>query len=182
VNEEFQKCHLESQAAPGAAAELACGIPVLRRDGQFAHDEFRGWVDRHLLPENKYMKKVILGTSGAAVSEVCLGTMHLGSNTPDDVSVRILDAYREAGGAFLDTANIYNSDAPNGSGGDSEQFIGRWMKDRGNRDEVFLATKVGMVYPGQEPGLRANQIEAECHKSLPAIGRRDNRSVLRTYG
>ena len=116
------------------------------------------------------MKKVILGTSAAPVSEVCLGTMHFGSNTPDDVSMRILDAYREAGGAFLDSANIYNSDAPNGTGGESEQLIGRWMKERGNRDEVFLATKVGMVYPGQKPGLRANQIEAECHKSLRRLG------------
>jgi aryl-alcohol dehydrogenase-like predicted oxidoreductase len=116
------------------------------------------------------MKEVILGTSGAAVSEICLGTLHFGSNTPDGISMGILNAYAEAGGGFLDTANIYNSDAPNGEGGESERLLGGWMKERGNRDDLFLATKVGMVYPGQEAGLRADQIEAECHKSLRRLG------------
>lgn len=116
------------------------------------------------------MKKVTIGNTGVSVSELCLGTMHIGSNTPDDVSVQILDAYVEGGGSFLDTANIYNRDAPNGHGGESETLIGRWMKDRGNRDDLFIATKVGMVYPGQAPGLRAAQIEEECEKSLKRLG------------
>lgn len=115
------------------------------------------------------MKKVALGDTGTSVSELCLGAMHLGSNTPGDVSVQILDAYAERGGAFLDTANIYNRDAPNCCGGESETLIGKWMNDRGNRGRLFIATKVGMVYPGQQAGLRAGQIEQECNKSLKRL-------------
>ena len=115
------------------------------------------------------MKKIAFGNTGASVSELCLGTMHLGSNTPDDVSIQILDAYVERGGAFLDTANIYNRDAPNCCGGESETRIGKWVKERGNRDGLFVATKVGMVYPGQQAGLRAGQIEEECNKSLKRL-------------
>jgi aryl-alcohol dehydrogenase-like predicted oxidoreductase len=115
------------------------------------------------------MKKIPFGSTGARVSELCLGTMHFGSKTPDDVSIQILDAYVERGGAFLDTANIYNRDAPNCRGGESEALLGRWMKERGHRDSLFVATKVGMVYPGQPHGLRAGQIEAECNKSLKRL-------------
>ena len=116
------------------------------------------------------MKKVVLGASGISVSELCLGALHLGSNTPEDVSIRILDAYAERGGAFIDTANIYNRDAPNCRGGESERLIGRWMKERGNRDALFVATKVGQVYPEQPAGLRAGQIERECERSLERLG------------
>lgn len=112
------------------------------------------------------MKRVAFGSTGESVSELCLGTMHMGSNTPDGVSVQILDAYVERGGAFLDTANIYNRDAPDCAGGESERLIGRWMKERKNRDALFVATKVGMVHPRQPAGLRAGQIEQECERSL----------------
>ena len=94
----------------------------------------------------------------------------MGSNTSADVSIQILDAYADAGGAFLDTANIYNRDAPNCRGGESERLIGRWMRDRGNRNAMFVATKVGMVYPDQAAGLRAEQIEQECERSLKRLG------------
>ncbi|MDX9976232.1 MAG: aldo/keto reductase [FCB group bacterium] len=116
------------------------------------------------------MKKVALAGAGLSVSELCLGTMHMGTNTPDDVSVQILDAFAEGGGTFLDTANIYNRDAPGGKGGESERLIGRWMKERGNRDAVFVASKAGLPYPEQEGGLRAAQIEQECDRSLERLG------------
>ena len=104
------------------------------------------------------------------VSEICLGAMHFGTNTPDDVSISLLDAYVEHGGRFLDTANIYNADAPNGNGGESERLLGRWMKERGKRNELFVATKVGMRHPRQPAGLRASQIEEECNRSLEQLG------------
>ena len=116
------------------------------------------------------MNVVALYGTEVAVSELCLGAMHMGTNTPADVSLEILDAYAERGGAFIDTANIYNSDAPGGRGGESERLIGRWMKDRGNRDATFVATKVGLPYPEQSRGLRAAQIETECEKSLERLG------------
>jgi aryl-alcohol dehydrogenase-like predicted oxidoreductase len=116
------------------------------------------------------VKTVPFGKTGVSVSEICLGAMHIGSNTPADESTRILDTYTEAGGSFIDTANIYNRDAPGCSGGDSERFIGTWMRERCNRSELFIATKVGMNYPEQPEGLRASQIEAECEKSLKRLG------------
>jgi aryl-alcohol dehydrogenase-like predicted oxidoreductase len=116
------------------------------------------------------VKTIPFGKTGVSVSEICLGAMHIGSNTPADESTRILDTYTEAGGSFIDTANIYNRDAPGCSGGDSERFIGLWMRDRHNRSELFIATKVGMHYPEQPEGLRAGQIEIECEKSLKRLG------------
>jgi len=116
------------------------------------------------------MKQVVLGDSGQKVSEICLGTMHLGSNTPDEMSLHILDAFEERGGTFIDTANIYNRDAPRCRGGESETLIGRWIKKRRNKEHLFIATKVGMVYPDQRAGLGRDQIMAECEKSLHRLG------------
>lgn len=116
------------------------------------------------------MKKIALGNTGLQVSELCLGTMHMGTNTPADVSFQILDAFAEGGGTFLDTANIYNRDAAGGQGGESERLLGRWMKERGNRDGMFVASKVGLPYPEQDGGLRAAQIEQECERSLERLG------------
>lgn len=79
------------------------------------------------------MRYVTLGKSGLLVSEVSLGTMTFGRETPEDESVRILERYLEAGGNFIDTANIY-------SRGASESILGRALK--GKRDNVVLATKV----------------------------------------
>jgi aryl-alcohol dehydrogenase-like predicted oxidoreductase len=86
------------------------------------------------------------------------------------MSFALLDAYAEAGGGFLDTANKYASWLPGFEGGESERLLGRWMKERGNRSRLFLATKVGLPMPGVEQGLRARQIEAECEKSLARLG------------
>jgi aryl-alcohol dehydrogenase-like predicted oxidoreductase len=92
------------------------------------------------------------------------------------MSRRLLDQYVEAGGTFLDTANVYAQWVEGGHGGESEHVLGRWMKDRGHRDTLFLATKVGFGYPGTEDdpgvaeGLSARQIERECEKSLKRMG------------
>ena len=78
-----------------------------------------------------------LGRSGLVVSPVALGTMTFGPGEwgADDATARaIFDAYRIAGGNFIDTADIY-------SGGASETLIGRFIKETGSRDEVVLATK-----------------------------------------
>jgi aryl-alcohol dehydrogenase-like predicted oxidoreductase len=71
---------------------------------------------------------------------------------------------------FLDTANIYSYGRPNCVGGESEGIVGRWMKDRKNRRDLFIATKVGMEYPGCEKGLSKEQITTECEKSLKRLG------------
>jgi aryl-alcohol dehydrogenase-like predicted oxidoreductase len=80
-----------------------------------------------------------LGRSGLVVSPLCLGTMTFGPGDwgADEATSRaIFDAYRDAGGNFVDTADIY-------SGGVSEEFVGRFIKDSKSRDEIVLATKFG---------------------------------------
>lgn len=91
------------------------------------------------------MKKVALGKTGVNVSEISLGCMLMGSATDRATSYEMLDRFVAAGGDFLDTANCYAWWVGQGEfvGDESETLVGRWMKDRKNRDRVFLATKVG---------------------------------------
>lgn len=72
----------------------------------------------------------------------------------------ILDAYAEQGGNFIDTADSY-------AGGRSEIMIGNWMRDRGNRAEIVVATKVGKS--ADNPGLRARNIDRAVHASLERL-------------
>jgi aryl-alcohol dehydrogenase-like predicted oxidoreductase len=116
------------------------------------------------------MKAVPLGNTGAKVSAFCLGTMYFGSRTGKQTSYRLLDRYVDAGGSFLDTANIYAHWVSGYVGGESETLLGEWMRERKNRSQMFVATKVGFQYPGIELGLRARQIEEECDKSLRRLG------------
>jgi aryl-alcohol dehydrogenase-like predicted oxidoreductase len=88
------------------------------------------------------MKKVELGRTGQLVSQVSLGCMLMGTSTDPATSARILDAYLDAGGDFLDTANCYAWWTSAGATGDeSEEMLARLLA--GRRDQVFLATKVG---------------------------------------
>jgi aryl-alcohol dehydrogenase-like predicted oxidoreductase len=96
--------------------------------------------------------------------------MYLGSREGKDVSYRLLDQYVAAGGSFIDTANIYAHWVPGGKGGESEILLGQWLKKRGNRQQIFLASKVGFEYSEQERGLTARQIEMEAEKSLRRLG------------
>jgi aryl-alcohol dehydrogenase-like predicted oxidoreductase len=116
------------------------------------------------------MKTCPLGTTGVEVSAICLGTAGLGTNIDKDTSFRLLDQYYEGGGRFLDTANGYASWVEGASGGESETTIGDWMKARGNRPDMFIATKVGIGYKGVKNGLSSDQIFDECQKSLSRLG------------
>ena len=92
-----------------------------------------------------------LGRSGLVVSPLCLGTMTFGPGAwgADEASSRsIFNAYREAGGNFIDTADIY-------SGGASEELVGRFIGETGSRDEIVLATKFG--FNGSASPLTATQ-------------------------
>mgnify|MGYP005842163647 FL=1 len=116
------------------------------------------------------MRTVPLGHTGIEVSALCLGAMYFGTRTDEATSLALLDQYVAAGGSFIDTANIYAHWVEGGQGGESESLLGRWMKARGNRAELFIASKVGFEYPGVERGLSARRIEAECDKSLRRLG------------
>ncbi|MBE7550539.1 MAG: aldo/keto reductase [Anaerolineales bacterium] len=116
------------------------------------------------------MKTRPLGQTSVEVSVLCLGAMYFGTRTDEETSRQLLDQYLEAGGTFIDTANIYAHWIPGGNAGESEALLGRWMKERRNRQQLFLASKIGFQYPGVERGLKAEQIEAECDKSLKRLG------------
>ena len=98
------------------------------------------------------MRMLILGPGDLRVSELCLGTMYLGTTTDWGTSYRLLDRYVEAGGSFLDTANIYAHWVSGGEAGVSESLLGRWLAERGHRNKMFIASKVGFAYPGCEGG------------------------------
>lgn len=83
-----------------------------------------------------------LGRTGLKVSPLCLGTMQWGWTTDEASGHGVMDAFMEAGGNFIDTADVYSRWAPNNPGGVSEEVIGRWMASRKNRHQVVLATKV----------------------------------------
>ncbi|MEO9255822.1 MAG: aldo/keto reductase [Tepidiformaceae bacterium] len=114
------------------------------------------------------MKNVSLGSTGLQVSELCLGTMQFGWTTDEEHANAVMDAYVEAGGNFIDTADVYSSWAEGNPGGVSEEIIGRWMKARGNRDAIVLATKVrGRMWEGPDgEGLSRSHIMRAVEDSL----------------
>jgi aryl-alcohol dehydrogenase-like predicted oxidoreductase len=84
-----------------------------------------------------------LGRTGMKVAALCLGGNTFGWTTDQKASEAVLDAYLEAGGNFIDTADIYSRWAPGNTGGESETALGTWMAARKNRSAVILATKLG---------------------------------------
>ncbi|MET7277774.1 aldo/keto reductase [Kribbella sp. NPDC005582] len=109
------------------------------------------------------------------VSALCLGAMNFGTTTAPETAYAILDRFVEAGGTFIDTSNNYNQ--WHGDGGESEELLGRWMRDRGNRDQLVIATKVGArsTVPGDPAdqhwqGLNADTIASAVQGSLSRLG------------
>ncbi|QKW51546.1 aldo/keto reductase [Streptomyces buecherae] len=99
------------------------------------------------------------------VFPLSLGGNVFGWGADEARSFAILDAYTEAGGNFVDTADVYSAWVPGNSGGESETIIGNWLAARGRRDEMVIATKVGGGSP-ERRGLRAEVIKADVEASL----------------
>src|SRR4051794_12975596 len=99
------------------------------------------------------------------VFDLCLGGNVFGWTADDEASFAVLDAYQEAGGNFIDTADVYSTWVDGHSGGESEEVIGRWMAERGTRDATIVATKVGSRMP-HHSGLGADTIRAAADASL----------------
>jgi aryl-alcohol dehydrogenase-like predicted oxidoreductase len=89
------------------------------------------------------MKKRRLGRSDLEVAPFCFGGNVFGWTVDEKTSFDLLDAFVDQGFNFIDTADAYSRWVPGHAGGESEAIIGRWMKQRGNRDKVIVATKVG---------------------------------------
>jgi aryl-alcohol dehydrogenase-like predicted oxidoreductase len=109
-----------------------------------------------------------LGHSGPEVSELALGTMQFGWTADEETAHAIMDAYVEAGGNLIDTADIYSKWAEDNPGGVSEEIIGRWMAARRNRNRIVLATKVrGRMWDGPNgEGLSRAHIVRAVEDSL----------------
>lgn len=109
-----------------------------------------------------------LGKTDLKVTSICLGTMQFGWTADEAASFDVMDAYFEAGGNFIDTADIYSTWSPGNPGGVSEEIIGRWMKVRGNRDRIVIATKLrGKMWDGPDgEGLSRAHIERAIEDSL----------------
>lgn len=104
------------------------------------------------------MRSLLIPTTDLTVSRLCLGGNVFGWSADAEQSFAILDAFVDAGGTFIDTADSYSAWVPGNVGGESETIIGNWMATRGNRDRLVIATKAGKspAAPGLSPAnLRA---------------------------
>ncbi len=105
------------------------------------------------------------------VSAICLGTATHGSAIPRDQSFALLDGYAADGGNFIDTAHVYAAWLPGGEGA-SERTIGAWMRERGNRASMVIATKGGhppMSGPSRSR-LKPEDIASDLDDSLDRLG------------
>jgi aryl-alcohol dehydrogenase-like predicted oxidoreductase len=120
------------------------------------------------------------GRTSFEVSTLCLGAMNFGTRTDEQTSIAILDRFTDAGGTFIDTANNYSAWA-GGHGRDSEDVLGRWFAQRGGKDGVVLATKLGAAKkdpalplsntpPTNFQGLSADIVAREARESLRHLG------------
>ncbi len=110
------------------------------------------------------MEYRFLGRTGMQVSELCLGAMTFGRETTEELSHRMLDRFVEAGGNFVDTADVYST-------GTSEEIVGRWLKGK-VRDDLVIATKVRFAM-GKGPndiGLSRKHILSGVDASLRRLG------------
>lgn len=109
-----------------------------------------------------------LGRTGLKVAPLCLGTMQWGWSADEATSFDVMDGYMEAGGNFIDTADVYSNWVQGNDGGVSEEIIGRWMKARNNRQQMVVATKArGRMGPGpNDEGLSRQHLIHAAEASL----------------
>ncbi len=112
------------------------------------------------------IEKRRLGNSQLEVAPLALGGNVFGWTADEKTSFAVLDAFVEAGGNMIDTADVYSAWVPGHQGGESETVIGRWLKrDPSKRDKIILATKVGFL-----SGLAPETIASACEASLKRLG------------
>jgi aryl-alcohol dehydrogenase-like predicted oxidoreductase len=112
--------------------------------------------------------RIPLGKTGLTVHPLCLGGNVFGWSADATQSREVLDAYASAGGNFIDTADMYSEWEDGNIGGESETIIGDWMRTKGNRSEMIIATKVAKL--STRPGLSAANIKAAAEDSLCRLG------------
>jgi aryl-alcohol dehydrogenase-like predicted oxidoreductase len=118
------------------------------------------------------VRRAPLGRSGLHVAPIAFGGNVFGWTVDEGMAFRLLDAFVDAGFNLIDTADTYSAWVPGHSGGESERIIGRWLKARGRRDDVVLATKVGMAMGDGSRGLSRDHIRRSVRDSLERLGTR----------
>jgi aryl-alcohol dehydrogenase-like predicted oxidoreductase len=122
------------------------------------------------------MEKRPIGNSGIEVAPVALGGNVFDWTADEATSFAVLDAFVDAGGTMIDTADVYSAWVPGHRGGESEALIGRWLRrDPAKRDKVVIATKVGFldgeIVDGEYvAALDPKVVAAACDKSLDRLG------------
>ncbi|MDB5752775.1 MAG: NADP-dependent oxidoreductase protein [Ramlibacter sp.] len=112
------------------------------------------------------MNQRSLGRSALLVSPLCFGGNVFGWTADERTSFSLLDAWVDAGFNFIDTADVYSRWVPGHAGGESEAIIGKWLAASGRRDQVVLATKVGMDMGDGRIGLKPARIREAVEASL----------------
>jgi aryl-alcohol dehydrogenase-like predicted oxidoreductase len=112
------------------------------------------------------MQKRKLGNSSLTVAPLAFGGNVFGWTLDEEKSFEILDAFVGAGFDFIDTADVYSRFIPGNQGGESETILGKWLKARGNRGRVIIATKVGMDMGEGRQGLSKAYIFKAVEDSL----------------
>lgn len=112
------------------------------------------------------------GRTGLRVSEICLGTMTFGGQADEAAAFAIMDRAFAAGVFFFDTADVYPAGGGAASAGATETIIGNWLRERGAREQIVLASKCrGATGTGpNDQGLSRKHIIAACEASLRRLG------------
>jgi aryl-alcohol dehydrogenase-like predicted oxidoreductase len=111
------------------------------------------------------MQKRKLGNTGFEIAPLALGGNVFGWTADEPTSFKLLDAFADKGFNLVDTADVYSHWVPGHKGGESETIIGNWLKQSGKRNQVVIATKVGMAM-GDKKGLSASYIRRAVEDSL----------------
>jgi aryl-alcohol dehydrogenase-like predicted oxidoreductase len=110
-----------------------------------------------------------LGKTGIQIAPLVLGGNVFGWTADEPTSFALLDAFVDSGFNMVDTADVYSVWAPGNKGGESETVIGNWLKRRGGRDKVIVATKVGYELSPTHKGLKKSYILSEVETSLKRL-------------
>jgi aryl-alcohol dehydrogenase-like predicted oxidoreductase len=157
----------ESKRA-GAKDARSFRLPFSNRYSRYGRRDHTAIIGRlnHFAGEKIKMEKRRLGNSELEVAPLAFGGNIFGWTVDEPTSFKLLDAFVAAGFNLIDTADIYSKWVPGNQGGESETIIGRWLQQRGKRDDVIVATKVGMQMAADQKGLSKPYILRSAEASL----------------
>lgn len=121
------------------------------------------------MANNKIMEKRQLGNTDLQIYPIAFGGNVFGWTLDEKKSFEILNGFTEAGFNFIDTADVYSRWASGNKGGESETIIGKWMKDKKNRHDIVLTTKVGSDMGDGKKGLKKSYILKAVEDSLKRL-------------